>query len=527
VSKRKILTGIFSILLALAIVLSAQILKFYDKGSLNIGKYMHFNLRTFIIVVIFSVIFYILFRKIFIKLTNISFITSTSPWNSKKVFIISTLLIFLSGLLFLLYCYPGVAMVDSYQLLIDPIGYSFQYPLVYSILSSKLFNLFYNLFGSMNIAFFIISLLQLIILSFILGYTIKWLHNKFKSNKVTLLTILYFNFFFIFSNLNIAHLRDSFFCVFFIVFITIIYDIIDSKGEYLNKDNFIIKFIITITCLLLSRNNGIFIISVMIIYFFIKFYKYYKRLLIILFVFIFISCVPKLLPNNSENTLFQESVAVPFQQIVYSIKYGNVSIEDQEVISEIIPVEIAKAKFSGFDFDRLKWGLMFNNFVLNEKKNKFIHVWLKNMIPNFKLYTKAFLVNNCDLWAFLPFKYSQGTILQLHEKDIVGYQFYSDLNNERILPKFIYNILHFIYQKYCFYFNNGFLFWMYFFLVVVLIYKNKKKFLSVFLPFFLIWINLIFMSPYACAFRYMAMFGYCLPFILCIVFYKKIDCNIE
>ena len=521
-SKRKILTGIFSVLLAVALVLSAQILQFYDKGSLNIGKYMHFSFRTFIIVVIFSITFYILFRKLFSKLTNIGFSSSTSPWNSKKVFIISTIIIFISGLLFLLYCYPGVAMVDSYQLLIDPIGYSFRYPLVYSILSSKLFNLFYSLFGSMNVSFFILSLLQLIILSFILGYTIKWVHNKFKSNKATLLTLLYFTIFFIFFFFYIAHLRDSFFCVFFIVFITIIYDIIDSKGESLNNDRFIIKFIITVTGILLSRNNGVFIISVMILYLFIKYYKYYKRLVIILFIFVFISCVPKLLPNNSKNTLFQESVAIPFQQIVYSIKYGDVSVEDQEVISEIIPVDIAKAKFSGFDFDRLKWGLMFNNFVLNDKKNEFMHVWLKNMIPNFKLYTKSFLVNNCDLWAFLPFKYSQGTIFQLHDKDIVGYQFYSDLNNERILPKFMYNILDFIYQKYCFYFNNGFLFWMYFFLVVLLVYKNKKNYLPVFLPFLLIWINLIFMSPYACAFRYMAMFGYCFPFICSIVFYKRL-----
>ena len=526
-NKRNILVIIFSLLFSLTLVLSSQILRYYERGSLVVLSYIHFNLKSFIIFIILSILIYILTKIFLKKISNMGFSKSYNPWINKKVFIISTLCIFISGLVFLLYCYPGAAMVDSYQILIDPIGYSFQYPLLYSILSSKIFFLVYNITGSMNVGFFILSLIQLIIMSSILGYSIYWLHNRFKSNKATFLTIFYFMFFFIFSNLNIAHLRDSLFSGFFLLLVIYIYDIVTSNGKKLKNDNFIILFIISITGLLLSRNNGLFIVSIVLVYLLIKYYRYYKTFILIFIIVLFVTLIPKTLPNNNKNNLFQESVAVPFQQIVYSIKYGNVSVEDQKAISKIIPVEIARNKYVGFTFDTLKWGLMFNNFELNKNKSEFMHVWLKNMIPNFNLYTKSFLVNNCDLWALLPFKYNQGIQFELQKKDIVGFQYFGDLNNERILPNFIYKTLDFLYQNYCFYFGNGFLLWIYIILAIILIFKNKKKLLVIFLPFLLIWLNLFFMSPLASAFRYMAMFGYCLPFILCIVFYKKIDCNIE
>lgn len=520
-NKKNIITYIVSLFLSISLIFSFQILKYYERGSLRVGENIHFNLFLALITLITSFCLYFLLKLFLMKFSKLNISKSIIVWNDKKVFIISFVLIFFSGLIFLLYCYPGAAMVDSYQLLIDPIGYSFQYPLVYSIVSSKLFNIFYNITGSMNLSFFFLSFIQLIIISLIISYAIKFQHSEFKCNKATFLILFYFCFFTIFSNLNISHLRDTWFSAFFLIIIMMIYKVIKTNGTIFQNENFIILSCIAITGLLLSRNNGVLIIAVVLLYFLIRYKKFLKYIFFMIIVFAFSVNICIFLPNNKKNSLFQESVAVPFQQLAYTIKYGHISDDDLSFISEIIPVDIVKTKYSGFTFDRLKWGLMFNNFELNNKKNEFMRVWLKNMIPNYKLYIKAYMLNTCDLWAFLPFKYSQGILFELQKKDLIGFQYFEKLNNEQILPDFIYNILDFFYKNYCVYFSNGMLFWIYVLLVLILVYKEKKEYLPVFIPFLLIWVNLMLMSPLASAFRYMAMFGYCLPFIIVIVFYDK------
>lgn len=520
-NKRKILTYICSFLFSLAFVISIQILKYFKSSSIVIGQNLHFDIFVIIEIIILSIVFYFIFKHLLIFISKKEIPYSKKEWNNKKVFIFSFITIFFSGLVFLLTFYPGVAMVDSFQLILDPVNYSFQYPLIYSLITSKLFYLFYEISGSMNIAFFILSFMQLIFMSFIISWVIKWQHKLFKSNILTFLTILYFNLFIIFSNLNVAHLRDSLFSVFFLLIVTILIDLVRTKGNILNDENCIIKLIISITGLLISRNNGLFIVIVLLIYFIIKYRKYYKINLLLLSITIFVSFVPRILPNNFKNLLFQESVAVPFQQISYTIMYGNISDEDKNIISEIISPEIIKTKYSGYTFDRLKWGLVFNNFELNNKKKEFMEIWLRNFIPNYKTYTVAYVLNTCDLWALLPFKYAQGTFNKIDKKDLVGMQFFGELQNKRILPSFIQKILENIYENYNLYYNNGMLFWVYVFLFLALIYKNKKKYAIVFLPFALIWINLMLMTPLASAFRYMAMFGYSLPFIVGLVFSNK------
>ncbi len=520
--KNKILILIISFFFSISLFFSIQVNRYYVEGSISVLKHLKFNYVILLLILLFSILVYIVLKKVLKKISNFEIVLSDGLISERKIFFVSFISIFISGLIFLLTFYPGVAIVDSYQFLLDPIGYSFQYPLVYSIIQSKIFYLFYHIVKSMNISFFLLSLLQLIFMSFVISYVIKWSHKTFKNNKLTIFSILYFNLFFIFSNINVAHLRDSYFSAFFLLLMTVLYDIVKTNGQILKDEKFIIKFIIIISGLLLSRNNGFIVVFVVLFIIFIRYYKQnIKKILILIAISIFTYSIPRLLPNNFSQSLAQESLAIPFQQISCSIKFGNVSVEDQKVISEIIPIQYIDARYNGYTFDNLKWSNAFNNFELNSKKKKFINIWIKNMIPNYKQYTKAYILNTIDLWGFSYFKFQQGVILDLSNNNIIPYQYFSELNNKPIFPKSIQNVLVFIYRNYTLYFNNGFLFWVYIFLSLVLSKKNKKKFLLVFVPFYIIWINLMVAAPLASAFRYMAMFGYCLPFMIGITFSKE------
>ncbi len=518
VIKRDLLIKFVSFVFSTSLIVSVRLFLSLSSGTEETNHKLNFTYFDLIFAIILSIVLYFLLIKIISNLAKKKIILSKSIWNKRIIFLLSFISTFLSGLLFLLTFYPGVATVDSVQLLADPVGYSFQYPLIYSLIQSKLFYLLYDIFNSMNVAFFLLSLLQLIFMSSIISYTISWFHVRFKSNTFTMLIILYFNLFLVFSNINVAHLRDSYFAAFFLLLITVLYQISKTNGKCFGNDSFMVKCILIITGLLCSRNNAVFTVLFLLIILLNKYRIYIQRILILLGITIFVCIIPNFIPNNMSQSLCQESMAVPIQQISYTIKYGNISERDKEVISDIIPADVVSDKYRINNVDNIKWYAMFDHFGLNAKINSFVKIWLKNMIPNFKCYVKAYILHMSDLFTIQVFKTRQSVFFEIDKDYFVGNQYFRELNNISIFPNFIQSKLEWFYKNYTVYVNNGSLFWIYVFLAILLIYKNKKQYLIVFVPFGLIWANLMIASPLAGAFRYMSMFGYALPFIVGIVF---------
>lgn len=517
---KKIFIYLVSLVFSSMVVLTLYI----DSNTLTFINQFHFNYMFLIPTIIFSIIIYIVLNYLLKLLSKYEMKPSTKVWKAQIVFLWSFISIFLSGLLFLLTFYPGTCMVDSLQLLIDPIGYSFQYPLIYSLLFSKLYYFFYNLSNSMNIAFFIISLIQLLFMTTVLSYVITWSHKTFKSNIFTLLTILYFNIFTIFANLNSAHLRDPLFAAFILLLIPLLYKIINTKGECLKKDKFKLRCVITIGFLTLIRNNGIFIVLILLIILFIKYKKMIKDLILITLSILFIYSIPLLLPKNYHTEpLFQESVAIPLEQIAYISKYESLSDNDKDYINNIIPIEIMVDNYNPFSVDSIKWNIMFDRFYLNDTKDKFMSVWTRNMLKHSEGYTKAYLLCTYDLWSVHKFSNYESRFLEIESNDTNVESYYGDLKNENILPFNISKFLRSFYERTTIYINNGTLFWIYVFLGLLIYYKSKNKYLLLFIPFLGIWFNLMIGTPLSSAFRYMCAFAYALPFMIALCFFRSVD----
>ncbi len=516
--KRSIFTYIISLLLSNSIVLTFYI---QEKGSFKESFFykFHFNILFFLLVIFLSFILYFVLNKFILNIYKISIKKSENLFDKNKIFCISFITIFISGLLFLLTYYPGTCMVDTLQILYDPIIYSSQYPLYYSLIQSSLFHFFLSIFGTMNFSFFLLSLIQLLFMTFIISYIITWTHITIKSNKVTIINIVYFNVFTIFSNLNSAHLRDTIFAAFVMLLIPIIYNIVCIGDKYLNNKIFLIKFTFVLCLLSLVRNNGIFMVAFLIIILCIKYKKYIKKFLLILLFILLIINSPKLLPRKYQREpLFQEQIAVPLQQVFYLVKYNKMNDDDLKYIDRLIPLTMVEQSYNPFCIDSLKWHGYFERGILNDTKYDFLKIWLKYMMPNFEDYIKVYLTNSYSLWSIHEFSLWESRFLKLDlEEYNVGYYF-EDLENKSIFPEQIQNKLEKFYKFSCRYVNNATLFWLYVLLAIVLIYKNKKKYLLIFVPFFGIWLNLMLAAPLSSAFRYMCSFGYALPFIISIVF---------
>ena len=57
--------------------------------------------------------------------------------------------------------------------------------------------------------------------------------------------------------------------------------------------------------------------------------------------------------------------------------------------------------------------------------------------------------------------------------------------------------------------------------MLLVIYKNKKDYIILFIPFLTLWLNHMVATPLSSALRYMSPLGYALPFIIGIVLYKE------
>lgn len=512
--KNNIITYIISLLFTISIVLTMYM---GNINSLNVYFFyeFHFNYLFIIPVILLSLIVYFLLKLFVILLEKVNVNQSEKLISKNKIFIISFITIFISGLLFLLTYYPGTGMIDSLQILSDPIGFSSHYPLIYSLFFSKLYNFYFSITNSVNPSFFLMELTQLIFMSFILSYIIYWFHKTFKSNIFSIISIVYFTILPIFSNLNSAHLRDTIFSALILLLIISIYEIIKTNGKCLSIDKYRYKFILIIIFLIFTRNNAIFSLLILMVALFIKYRKEYKSLLLCTTIILIFSNLNLFLPKKYYKiSLFQESISHPLQQVSYVITFNDIDEEDKEYINNMITIDVLKTLYDPLVVDEIKWHELFNGYYLNDTKSTFMKVWFKYMKRYPEEYLKAYLLNTYSLWSINSYDDWESSFLYIDSN-------YRNLKNEKLFSKKTQDFLEKIYSKTTRYLNNGSIFWIYVLLALILIYKNKKEYLLILLPFFCIWLNLMIASPLASAFRYMCVFGYGLPFVLSLTFTRE------
>lgn len=513
--KNNIITYITSLFLSISIFLTLYIGNVHQMNYTFFDDFHFYNISFIIPVLIVSIILFV-FLKIFLILLGKTYIYQSNKLiNNKIIFIISLLTIFSSGLLFLLTYYPGTGMVDTLQIISDPIGFSSHYPIVYSLVSSFIFKFFYSITNVVNLSFFLMQLIQLISVSILLSYVIYYFHKTFKSNIFTVLTIIYFNIFTIFANINTAHLRDTLFTMFMLLLITKIYEIIKSDGICLSEDKFRYKFLLIIILMVFTRNNAIFSLLILMGILFIKYRKQYKNLILCTLVIIIFTNINLLLPKKYyKKGLFQESISHPIQQIAYVLKFEKVDKEDEDYLDNIMNTDIVRTIYYPFMVDEIKWHELFNGYYLNNTKDRFMGIWFKYLKKYPEDYLKAYALNTYSLWSINSFVDWESNFLYINSN-------YRNLKNERILPKIEQHYLEKFYKKTTKFLNNGSLFWIYIILGLVLVYKKKKEYLIILVPFYALWINLMVASPLSSAFRYMCVFGYGLPFVLNLIFTRE------
>ena len=516
---RKALTVLFSTLFSLLTILGKKI-TFAGNicGDFNANFIEKFVYSDIMLFVGWGVLFYIGLSCIVLifrennKIHNL-FTNKTLFFKNKIIFgSIIFCLILLCWLPYILTLYPCCLLPDTLSSINQAMGNASlnnHHPILFTFIVKFFLTIGSVLHLNTSDSMFLFSFSQTLFFAFTITYFIIWLAKRGVNQYLCYLILAYFLFspVFVFYAMQIQ--KDTLFSLMCFHITLILGDIVSMKENYFTDKLNVLKLILTLFLIIFLRNNGIYIVIIILAGIFIILPKFRKRISLSFAIFMvgFLIVTGPVYKNNGLKGAAAELYGIPLQQIGRTIVYkGNVSTNDLEFINKILPLEDFENCYKPCLVDPIKWSGNFNNEFLRDNQAKFLLIWAKNLPSNLTLYTEAFLMNTFGFWAF-------------GEKNSYGYLdtyvFDNDYGIERInlLEKWVgINMENWI-SKYD-YWGSGTLFWILLLSVYLLVYYKKYRKITMLMPCFAVWLSIMVATPVAFSLRYVFVLALSLPLLL-------------
>lgn len=452
--------------------------------------------------------------------SRLSAASHTHSHMSNTIFFISffvfTLLV---GCLYLIVYYPGTGSTDTLYVYYGGFSVASQHPWPYILLVKLVQSFVKTLGGNQEAAFLAFSILQLCMASAIFSTCLLWLKNKHLHPTILLVIGCFYALCPIICLYNITQVKDVPYSLILTLLIPVLYDCWETQGASLSHPK---TFFLLIFCSASSvlRNNGPYVIAFLLLFMFICFYKYWKRLVIVSIVFLLTMTTVNLGERHlNQKHNFRETVGVPLQQIAATVFYnGNITNEQYQIIEKIIPVNAIKELYDPFSVDALKFGkVSVSNEYLNQNKGTFLKLWYELLFPNLRIYVKSYLYALYGFW-------SMDNTQNIMKYDTIYRDSFKDwfiLNNisyKSILPSEFQNHIECFLDKITVFAGVGTCFWLFWALTCAIVSARNLRALIIFTPVIGYWLTLMISSPIAYQWRYGLPIVYALPMIFGIAF---------
>jgi len=356
-------------------------------GSLlNMDKSLsNFKIYMLLIILIFTLIFYIL-NNIYFKILSFNYEKRENNKFSKKKFLILWLIIFILWIPVLLAYYPSIWAYDVYDQVPHLIGQNVtnKHPIIHTLFI-ELFIIIGKKISSYTFGILLLTIVQMIIMSFIFSYSMEKISSKVNNKKlrifITSLLIIYFGILPFNSIMSISITKDVLFSGLLLLLIIFLYDFIDF--EKVSKLKYSIFMIISIL-FILTKNNALFIFIFFTLLFTIIYKGNNKKNIVILSIFsIIISIIINsilLVSTNSKKYNKFETYNIQIQNLIYiSIKHPSIN-EGKDKLFDIIPRKCFDDDLSSnFDKNRVDYvkDKLVNCELNNFNYNKLNIIWIK------------------------------------------------------------------------------------------------------------------------------------------------------
>ncbi|MCD7945718.1 MAG: DUF6020 family protein, partial [Clostridiales bacterium] len=395
------------------------------------------------------------------------------------------------------------------------LGVAKQHPWFYCLLIQWMVQAVFFFGGGYEVAFVVESLIQITIAAAVSAHCVTWLKSKGVS-KIPLLAVLSVYAFCPILNLyTISLFKDVPFAYVLVEWVMLLYDYWESTGESLERRSTYLRVVV---CLILSllRNNGLYISAALLVCMLILYRKKWKKLVSLFLVLgVVLGGSISFEKANSITPLFKETVGIPLQQIAAAVsRDGEITEEQLVFINQVIPIEFIQENYNPYSADTLKWGgAPLDNSFLNENKVEFLQVWAEMLIPNFKIYVKAYLQATYGFWATS----TTGNHIQRYNTIYVSsYDEWFEENDiclKGVLPESLQFTLETITYAGTSALGEGQLFWIFVFLLLLLILLNRPGIWIVGMPSLCGWLTIMISTPVAYQWRYTLYIALTIPLI--------------
>ena len=512
--RKNVIVMLLSTLLSIFLIVGNS---FKKKGSFEfITNHLIIHTVTFLILIF---IFYKVISFLFKKLDNIKWKESQEFNKIIKIFnehpfLFCFVIILICWLPYIISFYPAILSPDpsyqimqffhidnkysTYSILLDPsVIITNHHPVIHTLLLGSMVKIG-TLLGSVNIGLFLYSIIQILILSSTLSYTIVFLKNIKTPTKYLLLCLIIYALTPVFPFYSMSAVKDVIFGSLIILYIISIYQFMNKK-EITFKD--MLKELLLMILIILFRNNGFHVI--LLSFPFLLFYKNKKQILMIFLLMLTFNItynkviLPyfKITPSS-----IREVLSIPFQQTArYVNEYDSeLSGKDKKIINQILEYDTLATRYNPELADPVK--NKFNRYYKSEDLKEYFKVWKKGLFKHPITYIEATVHNTYGY--FYPFK-TNWYFYHKYDTRIVkkGFDYhYNSLSSERNFLMIIATIFPYI-PVIGFLVNIGFNSWILLFMACYLIYQKKYKSLVVLLPSFVLLLVCV-ASPANTYFRY-------------------------
>lgn len=452
----------------------------------------------------------------------------------KHPFIISMIIMLICWLPYIVSFYPAIMSPDpSFQIkqffgipnkystyvnLIDSnVIITNHHPVIHTLLLGNCLKIG-TLIGNDNFGLFIYSFIQILVLSSVLSYTIKYMKKIGVSDKFRLLVLALYSLVPMFPFYSMSAVKDVIFTSLVILYIILVYDLFKYK-DYEISIKKVFYMILLMILLVLFRNNGIHMImlSFPLLIWLCK--NNWKKLsLVFILILGFNTCYNKVVLPYFKITpgSVREQLSIPFQQTARFVKYDfdKLSDEDKKKIDKVLGINDLANRYNPKLSDPVK--NKFNRDTSSDELMDYFGVWVKCFFKDPALYVDA-TINNVYGY-FYPLT-SNWYIYHNYNDTIVedgfDYHFIDEFSiGRRVLKK--YGLAFPSIPIISFISNIGFNVWVLFMLGGYLIYSKKKEGIVILLPS-LVLLLVCVASPANTYFRYAMPYIFAMPIMICMV----------
>ena len=509
-----------AIVCALSFSLGSIINSHISEGAVNIFDYKTILYFIFLFIGIF-ILFLYLNTLFFANVKKVNLIVKNERQKCNKVFFISWAVILIAWLPYFLRYFPGIMSLDSrFQLYyIEDLIFMNNHPFVQTWFEGGIYNLGKLLFHNSTLAMGFYVFIQMLILSALFAYVVRFLYKHKFHSFVVVGVLLVYALLPQFTTYAVTVWKDVLFGGAFVLLLISVVEM--SMQEKIKKGNLCL-FILSCLLIVFFRNNGIYVLLFCIPFFLYGFRKQIKTIgisLACVVITYFVVTGPIYDYLKVGRGLSVESLAIPIQQVGRVVASGaSIDSKSEKYLKSLFDFNDVEEAYKAHIVDPTKNSL--DKGKLERTKNDFYSTWFRLFIAHPDTYIEAYLSQTLGYW-YPSVKY--WTTSTIDNQDSYG------VKNKNLLPAVMTKVvdkttsLDLLFAPIIWGIGLGFM-TLFFSIMTCVVRKIDKKMIFVWFASFVgLWITMLIASPVFAEYRYVYGLFTCLPLIVFLpfIFTKK------